>query len=339
MPATIRDVAKKAGVGLGTVSRVINDSPRVSEATRQRVQEAIDVLEFAPSPIARRLSLGKTFTVAAAIPFFTRPSAVSRLRGISNSLADTEYDLIVIDMEEPERHEAYFTQLAGGMRVDGVLTISIAPNAETLTKIKQSGIHMVLIDVNDEALAQFDRVVVDDIEGGAKATQHLIDLGHRAIGFISDPLDDSGYFTSSRHRHSGYINAMQAAGLRVRPELHRQGEHGRYEARQLAHELLTLPDPPTAIFAVSDTQAMGVLEAARDRGLEVPGDLSVIGYDDIEVAEYLGLTTIQQLLYESGVTGVQLLLDVMQDPDQDPRSEVLPTQLIVRTTTGAPRAH
>jgi DNA-binding LacI/PurR family transcriptional regulator len=339
MPATIRDVAKKAGVGLGTVSRVINDSPRVSDATRQRVQEVIDELAFTPSPIARRLSLGKTLTVAAAIPFFTRPSAVSRLRGISNSLVDTEYDLIVIDMEEPERHEAYFSQLAGGLSVDGVLTISIAPSRETLKKIRQAGIPLVLIDVNDDALNEFDRVVVDDIEGGAKATQHLIDLGHRTIGYISDPLDESDYFTSSRHRYRGYVNTLQKADLPDRPELLRQGEHGRYEARQLAHELLALSDPPTAIFAASDTQAMGVLEAARDLGLEVPRDLSVIGYDDIEVAEYLGLTTIQQLLYESGVTGVQLLLGVIQNPDQDSRCEVLPTQLVVRSTTGPPREH
>ena len=338
MPATIRDVAKKAGVGLGTVSRVINQSPQVSVKTRQRVLKAIEELDFSPSPIARRLSLRKTLTIAAAIPFFTRPSAVHRLRGIANSLADTEYDLIVLDLEAPERQEDHFTKLTRSLRVDGALIISIAPNRESLDKIETGGTTIVLIDVNDDSLRAFNRVVVDDIEGGAKATQHLIDLGHRQIGFISDPLEGSEYFTSSQHRHKGYMKALKKAGIAVRADLQRHGEHGRYEARQLAREIVELEDPPTAIFATSDTQAMGVLEAARDVGLSVPGALSVIGYDDIEVAEYLGLTTIQQMLYESGVTGVELLLENIQHPGKAPRCEVLPTKLVIRSTTGPPRS-
>jgi DNA-binding LacI/PurR family transcriptional regulator len=337
MPATIRDVAKKAGVGLGTVSRVINDSPRVSTATRERVLEAIDALDYSPSPIARRLSLRKTLTIAAAIPFFTRPSAVTRLRGIANSLSNTEYDLIVLDVEAPERQEAHFSQLSRGLHVDGTLIISIAPNRETLEKISQTGTPIVLIDVNDESVSNFNRVVVDDVEGGEKATQHLIDLGHRRIGFISDPMDGSEYFTSSQHRHKGYLQAMGKAEIPIRPEFQRQGEHGRSEARKLARAMLELADRPTAIFATSDTQAMGVLEAARDVKIDVPEDLSVIGYDDIEVAEYLGLTTIKQMLYESGVKGVELLLEMLQYSASQPRCEVLPTKLVIRSTTGPPR--
>jgi DNA-binding LacI/PurR family transcriptional regulator len=243
----------------------------------------------------------------------------------------------VLDVEAPERQEAYFSQLTRGLRVDGALIISIAPNRETLEKIRQAGTPIVLIDVNDDALSDFHRVVVDDTDGGAKATQHLIDLGHRTIGFISDPLEPSEYFTSSQHRYSGYLNTLNQAGIPIRSELQRQGEHGRYEARRLAREMLELADRPTAIFATSDTQAMGVLEAARDLDLDVPADLSVIGYDDIEVAEYLGLTTIRQMLYESGVAGVEILLDDIQNPGKRPRCEVLPTELVVRSTTGACR--
>lgn len=338
MHPTIRDVAKKAGVGLGTVSRVINDSPRVSAATRMRVQEVIDALDYTPSSIARRLSIGKTLTIAVAIPFFTRPSAVSRLKGISNSLADSEYDLIVIDVEVPERHEAYFSKLASGLHVDGVLVISIAPGRETLERIDEVGTPLVLIDVNDEKLSSFNRVVVDDVDGGRKATQHLIDLGHRKIGFISDYHSSSNYFTSSRHRMEGYLKALNGAGIEPHPGLMREGEHGRYEARILTTEMLALDDPPTAIFAASDTQAMGVLEAARDEGFEVPRGLSIIGYDDIEIAEYLGLTTVRQLLYESGVEGTQLLMRKISDPELPSQTEVLPTELIARTTTGPPQA-
>ena len=333
MATTIRDVAKSAGVGLGTVSRVLNDSPRVSEATRQRVLETIDELEYIPSPLARKLSLGKTLTIAAAIPFFTRPSPVGRLRGIANTLADTEYDLIVIDLEAPERYEAYFSKLARGFQVDGVLLISLAPRRETLEKIIQAGTPLVLIDVNDPTMDDYSRVIVDDVGGGCLATEYLLGLGHRRVAYISDNFEDSHYFTSSKHRFEGYRLALKKAGIPVRNNYCRHGPHGRYEARLLASEMLQLKDPPTAIFAASDTQAIGVLEAARDAGLHVPDDLSVIGYDDIEIAEHLGLTTVRQLLFESGEQGVKLLLDRIRNPDEEPRTIVLPTKLVVRKTT------
>jgi len=176
--------------------------------------------------------------------------------------------------------------------------------------------------------------VVDDIAGGQQATQHLIDLGHRRIGFVSDNLENPFNFTSSRHRYRGYRQALSQAGIPFRPEYHRQSTHGLSEARRLALELLSLTERPTAIFAASDTQAMGVLEAARQLGIQVPGQLSVIGYDDIEVAGYLGLTTMRQLLFESGQRGVELLLDALDNPGAKPVREVLPTELVVRTTTG-----
>ena len=216
MATTIRDVAKSAGVGLGTVSRVLNDSPRVSEATRQRVLETIDELEYIPSPLARKLSLGKTLTIAAAIPFFTRPSPVGRLRGIANTLADTEYDLIVIDLEAPERYEAYFSKLARGFQVDGVLLISLAPRRETLEKIIQAGTPLVLIDVNDPTMDDYSRVIVDDVGGGCLATEYLLGLGHRRVAYISDNFADSHYFTSSKHRFEGYRLALKKAGIPVR---------------------------------------------------------------------------------------------------------------------------
>ncbi len=338
MPATIRDVAKKAGVGLGTVSRVLNESPRVSEGTRQRVLDVIDELDYSPSLVARRLSLGKTLTIAAAIPFFTRPSAVGRLQGISNTLADSEYDLIVIDLEAPERHEAYFSKLTRGVHVDGLLLISLAPEREVLEKIVQRGTPLVLIDVNDPSLEGFSRVIVDDVEGGRVATEHLLELGHQRIGYISDSFADRNYFTSSRHRYEGYRLALEDAGLPVREEYCRFGLHGRDEARLLASELLQMEERPTAIFATSDTQAFGVLEAAQSIGLRVPEDLSVIGYDDIEIAQHLGLTTIRQLLFESGIHGVQLLLESIENHQAMPRTIVLSTELVVRKTTAPVQA-
>jgi DNA-binding LacI/PurR family transcriptional regulator len=338
MTATIRDVAKRAGVGLGTVSRVINDSPQVSEATRERVQAAIAALNFVPNPTARRLSLGKTLTIAVIVPWFTRPAEVEQLRGVENTLAESDYDLVLYNVETPAKRDAYFHDLPRGERADGALIISLSPRDDDVDRLAHSSVPIVLVDADHPALKSLNRVITDNVAGGRAATQHLIDLGHTRIGYISDPIETPFNFTSSRDRLQGYRQALQAAGIPFRSNYHRQGEHGRYEARRLAHEMLQLPDRPTAIFAASDTQALGVLEAAQDCGLQVPEDLSVIGYDDIEISEYIGLTTVRQLLYESGKRGVELLLEVLDAPSTKPICEVSPTELVVRRTTAAARA-
>jgi LacI family transcriptional regulator len=336
MTATIRDVAKRAGVGLGTVSRVINNSPQVSEATRERVQAAIAALNFVPNSTARHLSLGKTLTIAAIVPWFTRPAEVERLRGVENTLAESDYDLVLYNVETPEKRDTFFRDVPRSERADGVLIVSLSPRDDDVERLAHSSVPIILVDANHPSLKSLNRVITDDIAGGCIATQHLIDLGHTRIAYISDPLDTPFNFTSSRDRLTGYRQALEAAEIPFRSDYHGQGEHGRYEARRLASEMLKQSDRPTAIFAASDTQALGVLEAAQDCGLRVPEGLSVIGFDDIEISEYIGLTTVRQLLYESGKRGVELLLDVLEDPTAEPMCEVMPTELIDRKTTAAP---
>jgi DNA-binding LacI/PurR family transcriptional regulator len=335
--ATIRDVARQAGVGLGTVSRVLNESPSVSEVTRLRVLETIRELNFVPNPTARRLSLGRTLTIAVIVPFFTRPSFIERLRGIENSLIESDYDLIIYNVETVERRDACLREVPRKERVDGLLILALSPRDDDLPFLEQAQVPIVLVDANHPLLTSMNRVVVDDIAGGRLATQYLIDLGHTRIGYISDFLNTPFNFTSSRDRYKGYLQALQSAGLPVLAEYHGQGEHGRFEAYVLALKMLKLPDRPTAIFAASDTQAMGVLQAARELGLNVPGELSIIGYDDIEVSEYLGLTTVRQLLYESGERGVELLLTIMTDRTREAACEVMPVELVVRNTTAPVR--
>lgn len=332
---TIRDVAKHAGVGLGTVSRVINRSPQVSEATRTRVLQSIEALNYIPNPTARRLSLGKTLVIAVIVPFFTRPSVIERLRGVEHTLAESEYDLTIYNVETVKRRDECIRQIPRREYADGVLIFSLSPRDGDIPYLLKADVPVVLVDANHPSLTSFRRLVVDDVKGGRMATQHLINLGHRRIGYISDLLDNPFNFTSSRYRFKGYRQALEAEGIPFTPEYHAQAEHGRYEARRLADQMLALPDPPTAIFASSDTQALGVLEAAKHAGLRIPEDLSLIGYDDIEIAEYLGLTTVRQMLYESGQRGVELLLDVLENPQAEPVSEVQNVELVVRTTTAA----
>lgn len=334
MAVTIYDVAKRAGVGIGTVSRVLNNSPQVREATRQRVLQAIEELNYRPSPIAQRLSRRQTLTIGVVAPFMTRPSVVERLRGIEAVLADTEYDLIVYNVETPARRDRYFRELPNSHRLDGLIVVSLPPREEDIAHWTQAEVPIVLVDTGHPALSS---VIIDNVAGGALATEHLIELGHRRIAFASDPLDNPFGFTPNRDRYQGYRQALAKHGLPFRPDYHQMAEHGRAQARAMTHRLLSLDEPPTAIFAASDTQAFGVIEAARDLGLRVPQDLSVIGFDDVEVAEFLNLTTIHQPLFASGQKGAKLMLRAIEDPQAKIVQERLPLQLIVRNTTAPPR--
>lgn len=331
--ATIRDVAKIAGVGIGTVSRVLNDSPDVSERTRLKVLSAIEALDYTPNPIARRLSLGKTLTVGVIAPFFTRPSVVERLRGIENVLGASEYDLIVFNVETVARRDAYFRDVPRRERVDGLLIISLLPDEEDVQRLRRAQMPVVLVDISHPA---FSRVSIDDVAGGRLAAEHLLALGHRRIGFVSDYEDPSFDFTANNRRLQGFRTALEAAGIAWDYRYHAAGRHSLASAREMAHRLMQLPAPPTAIFAASDTLAFGVLEAVQEMGLTVPDEVSVIGYDDIEVAEYLQLTTIRQSLFESGVKGGRLLLREIRLPPSTPEEILLPTELVVRETTAPP---
>jgi LacI family transcriptional regulator len=179
-------------------------------------------------------------------------------------------------------------------------------------------------------------VLGDDVAGGELATQHLLDLGHGRIGFVGDAFDNPFGFTSSRDRFEGYKRALALAGIDAAREPVGLGAHGRYEARDLAARMLSHPDRPTAIFAASDTQALGVLAAAQDLGLHVPDDLSVIGYDDIEACDFVGLTTVRQHLFESGRRGAQLLMTEIVERAAPAQSVVIQPDIVRRRTT-APR--
>jgi len=330
---TIADVARLAGVGRGTVSRVLNERANVDPVTRAKVLLAIKDLDFVPSPTARRLSLRRTQTVAVILPFLTRPSAVERLRGIEFALVQAGFDMIVFNVETVERRDAVFRDLPRPERVDGLIIVSLSPHALELERIERSGLPTVLVDAHHRALP---RVVADDVFGGRLATQHLIGLGHRRIGFLGDIPRTTLAFTSSRLRLTGVRRALTAAGMRLPASLVGIGDHSRRRAAELATRMLSSALPPTGIVCASDTQAAGVLEAASNLGLSVPGDLSVTGYDDLELADHLGLTTIHQPLFESGVRAVERLLRLVDHGPPEPLREVQDISLVVRRSTAPP---
>ena len=332
---TIRDVARRAGVGVGTVSRVLNQSPMVSEETRQRVQTAIAALDYSPSSVARRLSRGRSMAIAVIAPFFTRRSYVERLQGIENVLSAGGYDLILYNVETVARRDECLRALPRGERLDGLLILSLAPNDAEVERLLQTGVPTVLIDAYHDALTT---VTIDDVTGARVAVEHLIDLGHERIGYVGEFLDENPFnFRPIGDRFRGYRDALAAAGIPFRPHYHCQGLYGWREARRMGQELLTQPDRPTAVFAYSDTMAFGVLEAAQQANISVPGELSVVGFDDVEVAQYFRLTTVRQPLYQSGARGAELLLESMDSDISRPAQHVvLSTELVARQTTAPP---
>jgi LacI family transcriptional regulator len=301
-PPTIRDVARHAGVSVATVSRVLNDVPVVRTELRERVRAAIGELGYRPSSTARSLSLGAAQAVGV---------------------------VVLYDVETPAQRVDAFRDFARRARVDGLLVISLAPRAEEVAALRRQNLPVVLVDAEHEDVAH---VAIDDVRGGELAAEHLVARGHRRIGFVGDVAANAFGFTSSERRRRGLRVALERAGIVPDIELERFGRHDRAHARTLATDLLARPDPPTAVFAASDTQAIGVLEAAKALRLRVPEDVAVIGFDDIEVASLLELTTVRQPLRQSGVRGAELLLGAIEG-GSPPAAPLEPLAVVARGTT------
>jgi DNA-binding LacI/PurR family transcriptional regulator len=322
-------VARHAGVSVATVSRVLNDIPVVRPQVRDRVHVAIGELGYRPSSAARSLSLGRTHAIGVVAPFFTTSSVVERLRGVADRAAERGYDLMLFAVETPEQRAGAFRDFARLDRVDGLLVISLPLMEDEAAALRRDHLPVVMVDTGHAPLPQ---VVIDDMGGGALAAEHLLAKGHRRIGFVGDVPANPFGFTSSEDRRRGFSAALERAGIPAAPELERLGRHGREEARSLAAELLARADRPTAVFAASDTQAVGVLQAADDMGLAVPGDVAVIGFDDIETAALVGLTTVRQPLRQSGARGADLLLAMIRG-ETLPGVDLDPLVVVHRRTT------
>lgn len=336
MPATIADVARRAGVGVGTVSRVLNNRPKVGAETRARVLAAIADLDYVPSETARHLSLGRTRTIAVVSIHLVIPSVIERVRGIEQSLTAAGMDLMVRNVETVERRDEVVREMSRTDRIDGAIFISIAPDTEETAQIRRSQLPIVLIDAHHRSLP---RILCDDVEGGRIAAAHILELGHTRIGFVGDPPRPALGVQSSRMRLRGALQTLERHGVELDPAHIVEGEHSRSGGQQAARAILSGPNRPTAILAANDTLAFGVLAAARELGLEVPGELSVVGYDDIDAADLVQLTTIHQPLQESGAEAARRLLAILDGTDTGPQRKVLPVHLVTRSTTGpAPRS-
>jgi len=332
--ATIADVAAASGVGVGTVSRVINGAPNVREATRTSVLKVIDQLAYRPSHLAASLSRGTARTMAIVVPHLTRPSVVMRLAGALTVLDEQGYDTVVCNVDTPQQRDHHLAALTRRHRADGVMVVSLRLSRQQLESFRRAGVPLVTVGVLAPGVPQ---TITDDVMGGRLATGHLLALGHRRIGFVGDTTHRLSAahlgFSSSQHRLSGYRQALAAAGVCYDPGLVRRGPFGPANAETLAAGLLARPDRPSAIFAASDTQAMGVLTAADRCGIAVPGQLSVIGFDDIESAALLGLSTVRQPLENSGAEGARRLCALLLGERVRPLRQQLALEVVHRAST------
>lgn len=331
--ATLRDVAQLADVSDATVSRVLNGSSKVREKTRARVMRAVDELQYTLNPHARRLAGGRSNVVGLLLPDFNVGYGAEILHGVDDELNRHGYDLMLYNARRGGTLHAasYMAALEKGL-ADGLLVVLPHDAGIYLQTLQERQFPCVLIDHqgrNEEAGECF-AVDVTNWQGAFDATQYLIDLGHRRIGFITGRMN----LGCARDRLAGYRDALKQNGIQPDKALICNGSFHQPEGYACAQALLALRNPPTAIFASNDTMAFGVMDAARDCGLRIPEDISIIGFDDIPqcTMTHPPLTTVRQPLHEMGQTAVQMLFSVIDNPQQPPVRVRLQTQLVMRGT-------
>jgi len=330
-PSTIYDVARQSGLSITTVSRCLNNPEKVNAETRQRVLKAIEDLGFVPKAEARARALRSTGRVGVITPFFTAPSFVQRLRGIAAVLSAHNCELVVYTVGNQEQLEGYLNAFPLTRNLDGVIVLSLQFRPEQIEQIYQAGMEAVFIEYNP---AECSSVEIDNVAGGRIAGNYLIQQGHRRMAFMGEGdgfLPVCGIDPISP-RLSGFRQALEEAGLSLPPEYVRLVTYSFEHAKNAALELLRLPERPTAIFAATDLQAIGVLRAAIELGLHAPQDVAIVGFDDLDVAEYVELTTVRQPLDESGRVAAELLLARLSDPGRPIQHVSLPLMLVQRAT-------
>ncbi|MGB7341024.1 MAG: LacI family DNA-binding transcriptional regulator [Phototrophicaceae bacterium] len=333
---TIRHVAKSAGVGIGTVSRVLNNNPNVSDKTRQLVLDAIDELGFVPNAAARQLPRKAPFQSIGVItrPFFEYYSFAERLRGVQKALEPyiPLYDLSLYSTRSTKNYDERLLSIIQSSVIAGLLIIDFDLTSAQKEALHQQGIPFVglnhVMNTTDWAC-----IGTSNEDGGYLATQYLTQLGHRRIAYVGNELVDRDGFETSKERYTGYLLALEDADIEHQNQYYRTGELTFESARKLARSLLQLPERPTAIFAMSDVQALGCLEAARELGLRVPDDLSIIGYDDLEMSAHIGLTSVRQHLELGGEIAINYLLQLIHRNEPDTIPQLPDLQIIERRTT------
>lgn len=323
------DVASRAGVSTSTVSHVLNGTRKVSPASVQAVQQAVQALGYIPNTLARSLARSSTSTIGVAISALSNHYFSETVHAIETECAKHGYMMLFVDTHDDPEQELRVVTALHHRRVDGVI---LAPSNDSmaLEYLRSNGIPTVLVD--RMMSAQFDQVGVENTQATQALIAHLITHGHRRIGFIAGRTG----FSTTDERVAGYKAALQAAGLGFDPQLLVNGGSNTEPARQATVQLLGLSAPPTAIMAGNNLMTLGAMHALRDAGLEVPGQMALVGFDDFDWADFFvpRLTLIAQPVNDLGARAVHLLLQRMATPDAPPQSVRLAPSLQLRHSCG-----
>jgi DNA-binding LacI/PurR family transcriptional regulator len=326
---TIYNVAALSGLSISTVSRVINSNERVNETTRSRVLAAIDQLGFVPKAEARARALKSTHRFGVITPFFTAPSFVQRLRGAAAALSGKSYELVIYPVDSVKRLESYLSTLPITRNLDGLIVMSLELGEAHAARLLDHHLETVLIENH---LTGFNSIEIDDVAGGRLAAEYLLRKGHRRCAFMGDSDLPEYAIHPFINRLAGFRQALKGAGVNLPDELVCLAPYNQEQTRLAAKDLLQLPSHPTAIFAATDFQALGILKVAHSLGIRVPQDLAVIGFDDLDISEMMDLTTIRQHLDESGRVAVELLVSRLNDLNRPVQHVNLPLEIVERNT-------
>jgi LacI family transcriptional regulator/LacI family repressor for deo operon, udp, cdd, tsx, nupC, and nupG len=333
MTVSIYDIAKKAKVAPSTVSRALQDHPRIAEKTKQRIKQLALEMDYIPSTVAKSLFANRTWTIGLVLVTIADPFMGRVVEGVEHAAIEAGFNVFLSTSQNDSQRELAVIDMFQQRRVDGIIVIASHLFSRYAQHLERGSTPIVVIN-EQEPGENMHSVTVDDVQGARLAVDHLIGLGHRRIGYVGIPNRPK----SNQHRLKGYLNGLAAAGLDADPALiFASGEIEGHAKRGEASLETILAAGATAVFCYNDTTAMGVLAACYRRGVIVPDDLSVIGFDDIDMAIYTipPLTTIRQPRFELGQRAMSMMLAALEG--HKPENQIVPGELVVRETTAPVR--
>lgn len=328
--AGIKEVAEEAGVSSATVSRALRGLHHVNDATRSKIIAAAQKLNYPLTPAKSNSSSSRTNSVGVVAPYISRWYFSQVISGAEQALREAGLDLLLYNFSQMKGRERLFQhQLLKG-RVDALIVISLPPTVEEFDSMISLGIPIALVGMDHPKCAS---VKIDDIAGARSATQHLVNQGHKKIGLMSGRPDDPFNFSVPQDRRKGFMQVLAENGLEWLPQREVHGDFTMHTAVRAMDDLLARPNRPTAIFCESDEMAMGAMQALRRHGLKAPDDISIVGFDGHEMAEFSELTTIEQPVQLMGEMAAWSIMERLRKPNVEPPTLVLPTTLVVRNST------
>lgn len=326
---TIRQVAEEAGVSVATVSRALRGLPMVAPATRKLVEDVARRLDYVPDPYAARLSAKRVHTIIVAVPSPGQWYYAQIIASVEAAASAEGSDVRLHVVADDVQRRRFLESLPRQRRVDGAIVVDMPMTETDVARIHESALPVVGVGQHVEGIVT---VGIDNVRAAHDATSYLLDLGHRRIGVLGGMPDGSAHLSIPKERELGYLRAIEAAGIDFDPSLVAHGNFSVKGGVDATRQLLRGENPPTAIFALSDEMAAGAFQASREAGIAVPGDLSIMGFDDHTLAVTLGLSTIRQPVDEQGEEATRALLDAVEGRPWE-EDLVLGHQLIERATT------